>query len=54
MALPSDQDREFMDPRRPQGLERVRQERLARHREKGFRKIRGEGAHPRALSGRED
>jgi hypothetical protein len=54
MALPSDQDREFMDPRRPQSLERVRQERLSRHREKGFRKIRGEGAHPRALSGRED
>src|ERR1700704_5567697 len=54
MALPSDQDREFWDPRRQQSLEGVGQEGLARDREKGFRKIRGEGAHPRALSGRED
>src|SRR5207249_10871480 len=54
MALPSDEDRNLSDSGRAEGLQRVPQERLAGHRQKGLRKIRREGPHPRALSGCED
>src|SRR3989454_7715567 len=54
MAMPSDENRQFLDPGGAQRLERVSKERLAGHRQKGLRKIRGEGPHPRALTGRED
>src|SRR5207249_10395129 len=51
---PSDEDRNLSDSGRAEGLQRVPQERLAGHRQKGLRKIRREGPHPRALSGCED
>src|SRR3990170_7272419 len=54
MALPADEDRDTGDPRGPDRLERVSEERLSRHREKGLWEVGREGAHPRALTGRED
>src|SRR5881396_4044251 len=54
MALPSDEDRNLSDSGRAEGLQRVPQERLAGHWQKGLRKIRREGPNPRALSGCED
>src|SRR6266571_47984 len=54
VALPPDQDRRLRDPGGPQCLERVAQERLARHRQKRLGKIGREGTHPSSLAGRED
>src|SRR2546428_13079146 len=53
-ALPPDEDRELRDPRVPEGLDRVREERLPRHGEERLREVRGEGAHPRALPRTQD
>src|SRR5712692_2290783 len=54
MALPADEDGHLRDAGRAERLQRVPEERLSGHREKGLRKIGREGTHPGALSGRED
>ena len=52
--LPSDEHRDLADPRAPQRLDRVREERLAGDREERLREVRGERPHPRPLPRAED